>query len=63
MFKSSIKVGQFVKRGEVMGHITDPFGKIHFWIKASNEGYVFNVNEAPLVYQGDALFHISTKVL
>lgn len=63
MFKSSIKVGQFVKHGEVMGHITDPFGKIHFWIKASNEGYVFNVNEAPLVYQGDALFHISTKIL
>lgn len=63
MFKSSIKVGQFVKHGEVMGHITDPFGKIHFWIKANNEGYVFNVNEAPLVYQGDALFHISTKVL
>ncbi len=63
MFKSSVKVGQFVKRGDVMGHITDPYGKIHYWIKASNEGYVFNVNEAPLVYQGDALFHISTKVL
>lgn len=63
MFKSSVKVGQFVNRGAVLGHITDPFGKIHFWIKASNEGYVFNVNEAPLVYQGDALFHISTNVL
>ena len=63
MFKSSVKVGQFVKHLDVIGHITDPYGKIHYWIKASNEGYVINVNEAPLVYQGDALFHISTKVL
>lgn len=63
MFKSSVKVGQFVKQHDSIGHITDPYGKIHIWIKASNEGYVLNVNEAPLVYQGDALFHISTHVL
>ncbi|AVI50743.1 succinylglutamate desuccinylase [Pukyongia salina] len=62
MFKPAVKVGSQVKRGEVIGHITDPYGKIHYWIKSSNEGYVFNVNEAPLVYQGDALFHISTGV-
>ncbi|MEZ4859477.1 MAG: succinylglutamate desuccinylase/aspartoacylase family protein [Flavobacteriaceae bacterium] len=63
MFKTSVKVGQFVKQQDVLGHITDPYGKIHYWIKASNNGYVFNVNEAPLVYEGDALFHISTQVL
>ena len=62
MFKSAVKVGSYVNRKEVIGHITDPYGKIHYWIKASNNGYVFNVNEAPLVYQGDALFHISTGV-
>jgi len=60
MFKPAIKVGSLVKHGEVIGHITDPYGKVHYWIKSTNEGYVFNVNEAPLVYQGDALFHIST---
>ncbi len=62
MFKPAIKVGSYVNRGEVIGHITDPYGKIHYWIKATNSGYIFNVNEAPLVYQGDALFHISTVV-
>ncbi len=62
MFKSSIKVGNYVKLKEVIGHITDPYGKIHYWIKSNQEGYVINVNEAPLVYQGDALFHISTAV-
>lgn len=62
MFKPAIKVGSYVNRREVIGHITDPYGKIHYWIKATNSGYIFNVNEAPLVYQGDALFHISTVI-
>ena len=62
MFKSAVKVGSLVSRREVIGHITDPYGKVHYWIKAAHNGFVFNVNEAPLVYQGDALFHISTSV-
>jgi len=63
MFKSTITVGNFVAQGDVIGQITDPYGKIFKHVKASNNGYVVNVNEAPLVYQGDALFHISTEVL
>ncbi len=63
MFKSTIAVGNFVNQGDVIGQITDPYGKVFKRVKASNDGYVVNVNEAPLVYQGDALFHISTKVL
>lgn len=63
MFKSAVKVGSFVNQRDVIGHITDPYGKVHYWIKAKHDGYVFNVNESPLVYQGDALFHISTIVV
>lgn len=62
MFKSSVKVGSKVTVDDVLGHITDPYGKVHYWIKARHEGYVFNVNEAPIVYQGDALFHLSTQI-
>lgn len=62
MFKSAVKVGSHVRRRDVIGHITDPYGKVHYWIKAGYDGYIFNVNEAPLVYQGDALFHISTAI-
>ncbi|RLD27953.1 MAG: succinylglutamate desuccinylase [Bacteroidetes bacterium] len=63
MFKSTITVGNFVAQGDVIGQITDPYGKIFKRVKASNNGYIVNVNEAPLVYQGDALFHISTEVI
>ncbi len=60
MFRASAKINQQVSKGDVIGHITDPFGKFHYYVKAPNDGYIFNVNESPIVYQGDALFHIST---
>ena len=62
MFKTSLKVGSFVNRGDTVGHITDPYGKVNYWIKSNGDGYVINVNESPLIYQGDALFHISTEI-
>ena len=62
MFRASITIGSLVKKGTVLGNITDPFGKINFLVKATNSGYIINVNEAPIVYQGDALFHITTKL-
>ncbi|WP_435578493.1 succinylglutamate desuccinylase/aspartoacylase family protein [Gilvibacter sp.] len=61
MFKPSVKAGEHVPVGHVLGHITDPYGKVHYWIRSNTAGYVINVNEAPIVYQGDALFHISTE--
>lgn len=62
MFRASIAINSKVKKGDVIGHITGPFGKFHHFVKAENSGYIFNVNEAPIVNQGDALFHISTKL-
>ncbi len=62
MFKTSIKVGSFVNKGDTIGQITDPYGKINYWIKSTNNGHIINVNESPLIYQGDALFHISTEI-
>lgn len=63
MFKASVSNNKKVHKGDVIGHITGPFGKFHHFVKADNSGYLFNVNEAPIVNQGDALFHISTKLV
>ncbi len=62
MFKANSKIGSMVQKGDVLGNITDPYGKFNYFVKADHSGYVINVNEAPIVYQGDALFHISTKL-
>ncbi|WP_411893180.1 succinylglutamate desuccinylase/aspartoacylase family protein [Winogradskyella sp. A2] len=62
MFKSNIAVNTMVEKGDVLGHITDPYGSFNHFVKAPNDGYLFNVNESPIIYQGDAIFHISTKL-
>ncbi|MEJ6791304.1 MAG: succinylglutamate desuccinylase/aspartoacylase family protein [Lacinutrix sp.] len=63
MFKASIEINSKVDKGDFIGNITDPYGKFNHFVKASNSGYIINVNESPIVYQGDALFHISTVLV
>ncbi|WP_264559925.1 succinylglutamate desuccinylase/aspartoacylase family protein [Flavobacterium sp. N2270] len=62
MFIGLIKAGSFVNKGDILATISDPFGKVEHKVKAPNDGYLINVNDAPIVYQGDAIFHISTKL-
>ena len=62
MFKPAIAINAKVKKGDVLGNITDPYGSFNHFVKAPNNGYIFNVNESPIIYQGDAIFHISTKL-
>jgi predicted deacylase len=62
MFHRLITIGTFVKKGDVLAMISDPFGKVEHKLKAPNNGYIINVNDASIVYQGDAVFHISTKL-
>lgn len=57
-----IDIGQWVNKGEEMAHITDPYGSFRHILKARESGYVINVNQSPMLYQGDAVFHISTQV-
>jgi predicted deacylase len=59
MFKARVEVNTKVKVDDILGQITDPYGKVHHSVKSTIDGYVINVNEAALVYQGDALFHIT----
>jgi predicted deacylase len=54
-----IPCGKHVEKGEYIAIITDPYGKLRHKVKAPNEGYIINVNESPIVYQGDAIFHLS----
>ena len=60
MFLPLIKNGSRVVEGTVLGLITDPFGKIERKVKSTIDGYVFCVNEAPIVNKGDALFKIGS---
>lgn len=55
-----VQCGKHVEKGEYIATITDPYGKFRHKVIAPNTGYIINTNEAPIVYQGDAILHIST---
>ena len=63
MFQPIVKNGDRVEIGTVLGIVTDPFGLIEKKVKCSFAGYVFCVNEAPVVNKGDAIFHIGEKMV
>ena len=56
-----VRCNKKVEKGEILATITDPYGKMRFNVLAPNDGFILNVNQAPIVHQGDAIFNISTK--
>ncbi len=52
-------IGKLVAKGTVLGIITDPFGKFEQKVKAPHDGYIINANNSPIVYEGDAIYHLS----
>lgn len=56
-----IDCNKYVEKDEFLATITDPYGQMRFKVLAPNAGYIININHAPIVHQGDAIFHISTS--
>lgn len=61
VLRALIPLGAFVKKGQVIGMISDPIGDGggDTEIFANDEGLVIGRTFLPLVYEGDALFHIA----
>lgn len=59
MFRTLVTIGTKVKKGMVLGTISDPFGDFEKRVIAKRDGYVICSNHSPIVYQGDAIFHIA----
>ncbi len=51
--------GAKVNAGEPLGIINDPYGENSVRVLAHRSGYIIGHNNAPVVSQGDALFHIA----
>lgn len=62
MLHNFVPHGAFVKAGTQLGKITDPYGLIEESIIAPNDGYIICENQGAIVFQGDAVYHISTKL-
>lgn len=63
LFRFHVKDGAKVEKGEIIGSISDPYGKFEHQVRMPSAGHVLALNHAPIVYQGDALVHLgSTKI-
>nr|WP_315221167.1 succinylglutamate desuccinylase/aspartoacylase family protein [uncultured Flavobacterium sp.] len=52
-------IAKYVQKGTILATITDPFGKFERKVKAPHDGFIINANHSPIVYEGDAIYHMS----
>lgn len=62
LFQSLVKNGTWVDNKTIIGKISDPFGSFEKNVLAPFSCYIFGMNTAPIVYKGDAIFHVSLKL-
>jgi predicted deacylase len=58
LFHPIMENGSELEKGMVLGLIADPYGDHSKQVKAPFGGHIICVNTAPVVNQGDALFHL-----
>ncbi|HXC05873.1 MAG TPA: succinylglutamate desuccinylase/aspartoacylase family protein [Bacteroidia bacterium] len=61
MFRTTKKYGSFIKKNEVIGSISDPYGEIETTLKAPETGYIIGINNKPVINEGDALIHVGME--
>ena len=54
-------LGKMVKKGDVLGEISNPFGDHKIIVKAHENGMIIGMSKLPLANKGDALFHIACE--
>lgn len=58
LFRFFVKDGTKVEKGDVIGVISDPYGRLEYKVKIPQSGYIIGLNHAPIVYKGDAILHL-----
>ncbi|RKF14029.1 succinylglutamate desuccinylase [Roseovarius spongiae] len=59
LFRGYVGTGATVSPGTVLGAVSDPFGEVETEIAAGEAGIVIGRSNMPVVYEGEALFHIA----
>jgi hypothetical protein len=61
IFEPLVTNGSNVKHKAIIGKIYDPFGEFERTIKSPFDCCIYGLNTAPIVYKGDAIFHVSIE--
>lgn len=59
LFHPRVDIGEHIKRRQVLGNISDPFGQEKFKTVATRGGRVIGLNYSPVISKGDALLHLA----
>lgn len=59
MFHSDIVPGENVEEKEVLGFISDPYGRENIEVESPQAGCVIGLNNTPVIHKGDALVHLA----
>ncbi|AUG52362.1 succinylglutamate desuccinylase/aspartoacylase family protein [Thalassospira marina] len=60
MLRTFKLAGEFVRAGDVVAAVSDPFGQSDTEVLAKQDGLIIGRTNLPIVNQGDALFHVAT---
>ena len=58
LFRCSVQLGQAVRKNQLLGSVSEPYGETDYKLKSPADGFVIGLNHMPVVNQGDALLHI-----
>ena len=58
ILRAKVKLGDMVLKGDVLGYVSDPAVQRDELIEAPLEGIIIGRTNLPLIYEGEALFHI-----
>ncbi|MCW3807494.1 succinylglutamate desuccinylase/aspartoacylase family protein [Plebeiibacterium marinum] len=67
ILRATVSLGDMVKKGDLIGYISNPASKTDTIVEATSSGIIIGRTNIPLIYEGEALFHIGkshqTKLL
>ena len=61
LFLSKVKIGDNIKKYQVLGYISDPYGSEKYTVKSRLKGKIIGLSMNPVIHKGDALLHIATQ--
>lgn len=59
MLRHRARLGALVQRGELLGHVSDPYSGLSEPILSPLRGVIIGRVETPMVHEGEALFHVA----
>jgi len=59
ILRATNPMGNRINKGDILGYVSDPFGEVEVEIKAPVSGMVIGRTTLPLMFEGEAIFHIA----